>query len=79
MAMRQIQFGSVKQLSPSNKILLGVFGVVLLLPIVALMLTLGILFWLMLSIRLLFKKAVYRLKLLGNSDVDGRRNVRVKK
>ena len=77
--MRQIQFGSVKQISTNNKILLGICGVILFLPIVALIMTIGMLVWLVLVTRLLFKKSVCGLNSLGSRDVDGRRNVRVKK
>ena len=80
MEIRQFQFGPRRHMSTPAKIAAIVFGIVLFLPIFALVLIAGLLAGIVFSVLFLFSLCKRKLRSLASGkDTDGRKNVRVKR
>ena len=78
--MRQFQFGSARAVSPPAKFAVIVFGIVLFLPILALLIFAGIIAGCVFILLLLFGKVRgLFIPTPPKNDVEGRKNVRVKR
>ena len=79
MVMQQIQFGSGGRMSMPLKIAATIFGVLVLLPIFALLLFAGIVASVVFGVLLLIGVVNTKIRLLFNRDSEGRKNVRIKR
>ena len=77
--MRQIQFSSGRTMSMPVKIAAFAFGLVLFLPILALLLVAGIVAGVVFGILMLFGVASAKTRSLFGKDNEGRKNVRIKR
>ncbi|MBC8201622.1 MAG: hypothetical protein H8E86_06195 [Planctomycetes bacterium] len=77
--MRQIQFSSGKTLSMPVRIAALAFGLVLFLPILALLLVAGSVAGVVFAVLLLVRVVTTKIRLLFGKDEQGRKNVRVKR
>jgi uncharacterized membrane protein YphA (DoxX/SURF4 family) len=79
MVMQQIQFGSGGRMSMPLKIAATIFGVLVLLPIFALLLFAGIVASVVFGVLLLIGVVNTKFRSLFNRDSEGRKNVRIKR
>ena len=81
MVMRQIQYNFGKQTSTPAKIAILVFGIVLLLPILALAIVAGLVASVVFALLFTFARVRFAVrKMFSRSrDNEGRKNVRIKK
>jgi hypothetical protein len=79
MVMRQIQFGTHRSMSMPLKIATIAFGLVILLPIFALLIIAGVVASVVFGILLLVGVVNTKIRTLFHRDSDGRKNVRIKR
>ena len=78
MMLNQIQFGTAGQISAPAKIAAMVFGLVLLIPVLALLIVAGIVSTFVFGTLLLIGLTNTKIRSLTGRDRQGRKNVRVK-
>jgi hypothetical protein len=79
MVMQQIQFGSGGRMSTPSKIAAIIFGVLVLLPIFALLLFAGVVASVVFGVLLLIALVNTKIRSLFKRDLEGRKNVRIKR
>jgi hypothetical protein len=79
MMMRNIQFGSGRTMSTPSKMATLVFGLVVLLPIFALLIVAGIFAGVVFGILLLVGVVNTKIRTLFSKTQDGRKNVRIRR